>query len=235
MKQYPGFEYNVIKRPYLKYWRIKVSKDGGVSVVVNTTSNMEDVKKFVSSKTKWIESMIERNNRQKESVNKIKEEKKGQLLHRGEWYNILRTGQEKGGAVLLNDDNKTLCVSAGNEERINDRLVKWQRNTARRIIGDLAVMTGKEMGVECNKIFLRSQKSRWGGCSPKRKNISINWMLVRAPEDILKYVVIHELCHIKESSHSGKYWDMVAAYYPQHKEAKKWLKDNGEVLYINTI
>ncbi len=85
------------------------------------------------------------------------------------------------------------------------------------------------MGVTYNRITIRHQKTRWGSCT-KTGNLSFNCLLMKMPENVRDYVIIHELAHRKELNHSTKFWTIVAEYCPWYKEAKQWLKDNGQGL-----
>ena len=87
------------------------------------------------------------------------------------------------------------------------------------------------MGVSYNRITIRHQKTRWGSCT-KTGNLSFNCLLMKMPENVRDYVIIHELAHRKELNHSSKYWAIVAEYCPWYKDAKLWLKDNGENLFL---
>ena len=85
------------------------------------------------------------------------------------------------------------------------------------------------MGVTYNRITIRHQKTRWGSCT-KTGNLSFNCLLMKMPENVRDYVIIHELAHRKELNHSTKFWAIVAEYCPWYKDAKQWLKDNGNKL-----
>jgi predicted metal-dependent hydrolase len=82
------------------------------------------------------------------------------------------------------------------------------------------------MGVEYGRITIRMQKSRWGSCSGKG-NLNFNCLLMRTPDEIIDYVVVHELCHLKEMNHSPRFWAEVEKIFPDYKERRKWLKDHG--------
>ena len=87
------------------------------------------------------------------------------------------------------------------------------------------------MGVTYNRITIRHQKTRWGSCT-KTGNLSFNCLLMKMPENVRDYVIIHELAHLKELNHSTKFWAIVAEYCPWYKDAKLWLKENGENLFL---
>lgn len=81
----------------------------------------------------------------------------------------------------------------------------------------------KETGLMPNKIRIRNIKYAWGSCSAN-KNITISYKLICYSKDAIKYVILHELCHIKYMNHSKDFWNLVATYMPNYKEVKKELK-----------
>ena len=89
----------------------------------------------------------------------------------------------------------------------------------------VAVYAGK-MGVTYGRIRIKDQKTLWGSCS-SRKNLNFNWRLVMAPGEVLDYVVVHELCHLKHMNHSAEFWDCVEEILPEYREHRRWLKVHG--------
>lgn len=109
---------------------------------------------------------------------------------------------------------------------------EFLRDEARRIITPKAEDIAAFYGVKYEKISFRDVKSRWGSCSA-RKNLSFSSRLVGAPKSVIEYVVIHEICHLKELNHSVRFWSHVSALLPDYKESEKWLKENGRLLYLH--
>ena len=83
------------------------------------------------------------------------------------------------------------------------------------------------MGVSFGSITVREQKTRWGSCSAKG-NLNFNWKLVLMPEEILDYVVVHELAHRLQMNHSTEFWDEVEKILPDYRKRRQWLKENGQ-------
>lgn len=85
------------------------------------------------------------------------------------------------------------------------------------------------MGVTFGRVTIRCQQTRWGSCSGKG-NLNFNCLLMLAPEEVLDYVVVHELAHRKQMNHSALFWREVAREHPDYKKSLRWLKDRGGAL-----
>lgn len=85
------------------------------------------------------------------------------------------------------------------------------------------------VGVTYNAITIRNQRSRWGSCSAKG-NLNFNCLLMLCPEDVVDYVVVHELCHRKEMNHSARFWAEVERVLPDYRVRQQWLKEHGSAL-----
>ena len=97
---------------------------------------------------------------------------------------------------------------------------------ALKVIPERVEYFAKVIGVTYGKITVRNQKTRWGSCSSKG-NLNFNCLLMLAPPEVLDYVVVHELCHRKQMNHSKAFWSEVEKVFPDYKEARKWLKEDG--------
>ena len=86
------------------------------------------------------------------------------------------------------------------------------------------------MGVSYGRITIREQKTRWGSCSSKG-NLNFNWRLILAPEEVLDYVVVHELAHRREMNHSKAFYAVVESVLPDYRQARRWLRDHGDSLW----
>ena len=78
-------------------------------------------------------------------------------------------------------------------------------------------------GYKYNRVSIRNQKTRWGSCS-KKENLNFNYKILFLPIPLAKYIITHELCHLKEMNHSKRFWDLVAKTVPDCKKLRKQLR-----------
>ena len=114
---------------------------------------------------------------------------------------------------------KTLEKNQNKEEKeklyTDEEFKAIVENTANELI--------KETGLVPNKIRIRDIKYAWGSCSVN-KNITINYQLIKYSKQAIRYVILHELCHIKYMNHSKDFWNLVSTYMPNYKEVKREFK-----------
>jgi len=99
----------------------------------------------------------------------------------------------------------------------------------KEIIPQKAAYFAARLGVTYGRITIRRQRTKWGSCSSKG-NLNFNCTLAMAPEPVLDYVVVHELCHRLEMNHSPAFWKLVEGIFPDYKACRRWLNDHGNEL-----
>ena len=100
------------------------------------------------------------------------------------------------------------------------------RRRARALVHELVGNEAPRLRVSVTRIAIRDQRTRWGSCS-SRGTLSFNWRLVLAPLEVAEYVVVHELCHLREPNHSPRFWQLVAAARPGYRDERRWLAEHG--------
>lgn len=113
---------------------------------------------------------------------------------------------------------------------LTDAEIRQLADRALEVIPPKVAYYADIIGVSYGRITIRNQKTRWGSCSGKH-NLNFNCLLMRAPEEMLDYVIVHELCHIIEMNHSKAFWAQVEAVIPDYKKRRKWLKEHGDELF----
>lgn len=118
---------------------------------------------------------------------------------------------------------------AGAAAKFTQQEIKSLADQALKIIPERAAFLACRLGVTYGSITIRKQKTRWGSCSSKR-NLNFNCLLMLVPPEVRDYVIVHELCHLKEMNHSPRFWAEVEKIVPAFREHKNWLKENQAAL-----
>jgi predicted metal-dependent hydrolase len=108
-------------------------------------------------------------------------------------------------------------------------LTSWLRRQARLDLLTRLAVRAAEMKVRPGRVYVMDQKTKWGNCS-RLRNLSFSWRLVKAPPAVLDYVVVHELAHLLEPSHSARFWFVVRSHCPDFELHRRWLKEHQATL-----
>lgn len=133
--------------------------------------------------------------------------------------------------VRLRDDTLQLTLPREDEALIRAALEAFYRQQARDIFAERLAHWNVHYGYTWTRLSIKEQKTRWGSCS-RAGALNFNWRLLLAPLPALDYVVIHELCHLKEPNHKAGFWALVALTCPDYREWRGWLRKHGHELRL---
>jgi predicted metal-dependent hydrolase len=144
----------------------------------------------------------------------------------GDFYKISINKDIKESVIF---DNEFIFKS---KSIIQSSMLDWYKREAKNIIPGITECKAFKFNLGFSKIKINSAKKRWGSCT-SRKNINFSWRLVLLPEEIIHYIVIHELAHLKILNHSKKYWQLVEKLLPNYKVYEEWIKKNSYKYFVN--
>lgn len=130
------------------------------------------------------------------------------------------------------DNTLRLAKHHVEETSIQRALETLYRRSARQRFERRADDYAERMGVEYEKIEIRNQRTKWGSCSTNG-TLGLNWRLMMAPPEIIDYIVVHELAHLREANHSPEFWSLVAEYDPEYESHSEWLTENSARLVFS--
>lgn len=116
------------------------------------------------------------------------------------------------------------------EETVAD-IARWYTKEAVRLLPPRVRMICAKMGLAPLKIRVSSARTRWGSMS-SRGTLSLSRALVMCPLDVIDYVIVHELCHLRQMNHSPAFWELVGWAMPDYKQKQAWLKDHASVIRV---
>jgi len=112
-----------------------------------------------------------------------------------------------------------------------EAFVAWYKKQAEALLSRRLEHFGRLHGFAYSGFRISGAQRSLGSCN-SADVISLSWRLVMAPMQVIDYVVVHELCHLRERNHSRRFWDKVKQIFPGWKEPKKWLKENNYLLRL---
>lgn len=135
----------------------------------------------------------------------------------------------RGGFKSVALVNGMLVAPLISTDKIRDKVCAWYKLEARRVMQERLSLYASRMGVACRAFRLSSAQTRWGSCN-NSGGISLNWRLVAAPLNVIDYVVVHELSHIRYLDHSAAFWKTVEQVLPDYRQSRAWLKEHQALL-----
>ncbi len=121
-------------------------------------------------------------------------------------------------------------VATAGPEGVDGAVERWYRREAAVVLGARSRALAARLGATVAAVGIRDPRSRWGSCSSAAR-LSFSWRLLLAPEEVLDYVVAHEVCHLVRPDHSPAFWALVEAAAPGHRGPRAWLREHGERLH----
>jgi len=195
-------------------------RDGFVEVRAPHNAPVSEIDRFVISKEKWIADRLAEKKQQSAQKEGFTLAYGDMLLYHGKLHPIRGKPGDMAGFNVLSFYMPTDLTPA----EIKFYCKKTYRLLAERDLTERAYELMDEMDVDPASIRISNAKRVWGSCS-STKSINFSWRLVMADEDVIDYVIVHELAHIIEPNHSKQFWAIVEYYIPDYKERRARLKE----------
>jgi predicted metal-dependent hydrolase len=134
------------------------------------------------------------------------------------------------GRARVRDGELTVSVADPSDSTAVARAVeRLGKAEARRLLEADVAVAAAALGVHPTGLAIRDPRTRWGSCS-SRGTLSFSWRLVLAPPEVLRYVAVHEVCHLVEPNHQPPFWALVERLLPGWREQRTWLRRHGSSL-----
>jgi predicted metal-dependent hydrolase len=232
------FSYHIRRSPRATQTRITVTP-GKVVVVAPVKVSEHKIHQFVQSKQQWIIqalAKIEAKTGQHKKLAPAVYSHGAEIPYQGTTYQLaIRPTKLKRIKIefcreFIAHVPEVLMVKDHGVE-IKEALIRWLKKESKYQVEQLVNQHAQRKQLIPRTIKIKTQKSRWGSCGINN-DININWLLIVAPPEVLEYVVVHELCHIKIRNHSANFWALVAEHLPDYQSRRRWLKTHGGSLMM---
>ncbi|MDH5648851.1 MAG: M48 family metallopeptidase [Gammaproteobacteria bacterium] len=202
--------------------RLSVSPAGQVEIVVPVGFNCSLVPEFLEKHRQWLEGTLA-------DIQDRRYQHQGDNDSLPTTIRFLPFGETWTVSCVVSDANRvtgrqsSLLVKAVDEVAMIKLLRSWLTRNAKNRLGSMLHSVSEEIGLPFRRVSIRAQKTRWGSCS-SRCDINLNRALMFLPPDIVRYVLIHELCHTVHLNHSRAYWSLVKNFYPNYRDVDRALR-----------
>jgi predicted metal-dependent hydrolase len=212
----------IIRRP-IKHARLRVREDASVELVVPDDLLDNEIDAILRKKEAWIKRQRAFfHSRPRRATSLANDE----IRLFGQLFQIL--SDPLLGCDTIVDEDKRLLRSRHDLTNIDVR-EKWYRRFARSYLSARVDEVAKEHRFSYGRLFVRSQRTRWGSCTVKR-NICLNWRLIMAPKYVINYLILHELMHTRVMKHTQRFWVQLRVICPDCARARNWLHQNSPTL-----
>ena len=203
-----------------------ITPDGHLIVRAPLKAPVALIEKFVMEKNGWIREKIgEIRKRPLATVHAYEEGEP--FFYFGRMYPLHIV--ESGNSPVERTDR--LCVCRTLLPDIRHRVKCWYMQEAQREIHARCMWFSMTTGYTPKSIRITDARQRWGSCSSDG-GINFSWRLIQAPLEIVDYVIVHELVHLKQHDHSKKFWAKVKEIMPDYERRREWLRENERLLRI---
>lgn len=212
-----------------KHIRLKVTPQDGLAVVVPSGYDAAQIPALLHRKKEWIAEKLT------EAADKRRFFEPEPVLHlpqhlplralREDWKVVYRELASKAGVGIQVAERELILTAAAFERSaVINKLKEWLRGKVRECLFPLTNAHALKGGFRINNLMVKSQRTRWASCS-SQKNLTLNTKLLFLAPDLVRYVIIHELCHTVHMNHSGEFWRLVACHEPAYKVLDQQLRE----------
>lgn len=219
--------YEVAKSDEATQPRIDAGIDG-ITVIVPSDAS-EDPEAILSENAMWVLNKKEKFDRYRDDIPDRTFEPGESFPYLGVDYEVIVEPRQKS---VVNDGAIHLRQSAVDQSSFKRTLRNFYRRQAREYLSGRLDHFAPEMELEYDGLEIRNQRTRWGSCSTNG-TISLNWRLLMASPEVIDYVIIHELAHLREANHTDAFWALVAEHDPDYQSHAQWLDQNSTKLIFS--
>jgi predicted metal-dependent hydrolase len=193
---------------------------GRVSLVAPTATRIEVARAYAISKLAWIrEQQAKLKAQERETPRQLVERETHHVWGRRYLLTIVEADEKP--SVLLSHRRVTLRVRPGSSaEKRAEVMHDWHRRLLHEVVPPLIAKWEAKLGIRVKGYYLQRMKTKWGGCNHREGNIRLNTELVKKPKDLVEYVVVHEMLHLIEPTHSARFIALLDEHYPSWREAR---------------
>lgn len=198
---------------------------GHVTLVAPTATRLEVARAYAISKLGWIRDQQAKLQAQARETPRQFVERETHYLW-GRRYLLTVIEEDAKPRVKLDHRQITLIVRPGAPQEKREEVIQgWYRTQLHAVVPPLIKKWEAKLGVKVSGCFLQRMKTKWGGCNHRVGTIRLNTELAKKPRDLLEYIIVHEMTHLIEPTHSQRFTALLDEHYPTWREARAELNE----------
>lgn len=199
--------------------------DGRVTLAAPFNTRLEVARAYAISKLAWIRDQQRKLGCQARETPRQFVERESHYVW-GRRYLMTVDYQNVKPTVILSNKRITLIVRPGSStEKRAELMHEWHKLLLHEVVPPLVQKWERKLKVSVSGYFLQRMKTKWGSCNHSAGNIRLNTELVKKPKDLLEYVIVHEMAHLIEPTHSERFIAILEEHYPSWREARAELNE----------
>jgi predicted metal-dependent hydrolase len=213
--------------------QIGIRHEGLVQVHAPVSFSMTAIEGFIRTKASWILGKLSIFHERRRLLETRRTSDFKECFFLGHRYPLKFLMKDTRWGQIGFDDNGWLIEIP---QRVGERAIetylenfmeKWFKSRAMTVLKERVAHYAQLMNDQPSAIRIRSPKSLWGSCHPTKRVLHFNWRILMAPVEVVDYLVVHEMSHMKVADHSARFWTRVKTFCPDYKARQQWLKHNG--------
>lgn len=219
----PNYQLQV--NPKLKYIHLSLNERGEL-IVKSPQQNILKIEQLLIDKLSWIQKAQKRFLTKKGKLPTF-QNKREFLYYLGHPYPITTikvNSQKSVYCTFTKETGFTIHYQEANLDAFNQAINEFYTTQAHTIVTPQIKQQAKVMSVHPTAISFRKTKRQWGSCSAKNR-LSFHTHIMKLPQDVIQYIIVHELAHIRHKHHQKAFWQEVEYYSPNYKECEQQLKE----------
>ena len=216
---------------------LRCSSENGLEIVYPNGQCEPSAEALLRQNCDWVRASIEKLRQADDKRPRRDYSPREVFMYRGEPLSLKLTSSAQCKRAFAKMEGNTLWLTIPAAPQELDKMVKreaviaFYRRQARHFLPKRASQLATRTGFKLTSVRIKNQKTRWGSCSVKG-NINLNLRLMMAPDAAIDYVIIHELCHLRELNHSPAFWRLVESHCADYAHWRAWFKEHGSRLIL---
>lgn len=215
-----------------KHLLLHVDTLGQVELVVPWRASFKEAERFIAERHDWLARRVAQAQQRVAGLPRYRFVSGERLPFLGEQLELVIRRSASRQRARVTRDGKRLVVEAPTDTHEPlPAIERWYKKQARQFVAQSAPPLAQQIGVTITRLAIGSYRSQWGSAT-KAGRLALNWRLMLAPAAVMRYVIAHEVAHLRHPNHSPQFWELVEQLQPGYRHQRRWLRQHEHELVL---